>query len=150
MIIQVQDARVADRSKIPAEADFKQWVWLAARDKTIKGKECAGITVRVVDSDEMQRLNREFRQMDKPTNVLSFTYDDHPEGYLGDVVICAPLVAREAREKSVPVAHHWAHLTVHGVLHLLGYDHETAQQAAEMELLETKLLATLNIADPYR
>ena len=107
------------------------------------------VTVRYVDSDESQTLNRDYRGKDYATNVLSFVYDDDPLT-VGDLVICAPVVAREALEqKRAPEAHH-AHLVVHGMLHLQGYDHETGEQDARiMEDREREILASLGYPDPY-
>lgn len=107
------------------------------------------LTIRIVDDTEIRQLNRSFRGRDKPTNVLSFSYDDHPQGYLGDVVICAPVVVLEAEEQGISAEHHWAHLVIHGVLHLLGYDHEIQEQADKMESMEIALLAELDISNPY-
>ena len=114
------------------------------------------LTVRIVDAEEGQRLNREFRGKDYATNVLSFPAE-MPEGLpkgvkfplLGDLVICAPVVAREADEQGKALNAHYAHLTVHGVLHLLGWDHEDDKEADAMEQLEREILAELGIADPY-
>lgn len=105
------------------------------------------LTLRIVDPLESQALNRDFRGKDRPTNVLSFGYDT-PE-LLGDVVICADVVAREAAEQGKQVIAHWAHLVVHGCLHLLGFDHEATDEAARMELQETAILAGLGFSNPY-
>lgn len=117
------------------------------------------VVVRIVDEDESRELNSRFRQIDKPTNVLAFpSYDadlaelveEAGEFPLGDLVICAPVVLREAAEQGKDPEDHWAHLLVHGTLHLLGYDHAQEQEAAEMEALETRILAARGIGDPYR
>jgi probable rRNA maturation factor len=105
------------------------------------------VTIRVVGAAESRRLNRRFRGKDKPTNVLSFPYD--VPGALGDVVICAPVVNREAREQGKAPAAHWAHMVVHGVLHLLGHDHIRAADAKMMEARERAILARLSYPDPY-
>jgi probable rRNA maturation factor len=105
------------------------------------------ITVRIVDADEGQRLNREFRGKDYATNVLSFPYSAKP--LEGDLVICAPVVAREAREQGKPLRAHHAHMLVHGLLHLAGLDHERASQANRMESRERAVLARLGFDDPY-
>lgn len=116
------------------------------------------IVVRIVDEDESRTLNSQFRHIDKATNVLAFPsndadlaevraeVDDIP---LGDLVICAPVVMREAEEQGKSPDDHWAHLVVHGTLHLLGFDHIDEQDAAEMEALETRILAARGIGDPY-
>ncbi|HEY0973861.1 MAG TPA: rRNA maturation RNase YbeY [Solimonas sp.] len=105
------------------------------------------LTIRIVGEAESRRLNRDYRGKDKPTNVLSF----HGEGaVLGDLVICAPVVAREAREQNKPVRSHWAHMVVHGCLHLQGLDHENDDEAARMEAREIRILKTLGLPDPYQ
>ncbi|MCU4504917.1 rRNA maturation RNase YbeY [Acinetobacter sp. WU_MDCI_Abxe161] len=121
-------------------------------------KEDCEIGVACVDLDESQQLNLQYREKDKPTNVLSFP-SDIPEEVLpmldalplGDLVICIPVVLQEALEQKKTAQNHFAHLLVHGVLHLLGYDHETSDEdAEEMEGLEIEILAKLNIANPYQ
>ncbi|MBJ8502065.1 MULTISPECIES: rRNA maturation RNase YbeY [Acinetobacter] len=121
-------------------------------------KEDCEIGVACVDLDESQQLNLQYREKDKPTNVLSFP-SDIPEEVLpmldglplGDLVICIPVVLQEALEQKKTAQNHFAHLLVHGVLHLLGYDHETSDEdAEEMEGLEIEILAKLNISNPYQ
>jgi probable rRNA maturation factor len=121
------------------------------------------LTIRVVGAAESRRLNRTWRNKDKPTNVLSFPAAPLSPGAtgepprfpakefseLGDLAICAPVVAREAREQGKTLQAHWAHMVVHGVLHLLGYDHETDRDAEVMEARETKILAQFGYLDPY-
>lgn len=110
------------------------------------------MTIRVVDSNESQQLNHQYRGKDKPTNVLSFPSDLPEEigiNLLGDLVICAPVVAEEAKQQSKPLLAHWAHMVIHGTLHLQGYDHIEDDQAEAMEALEIKLLQGLNFANPY-
>ena len=107
------------------------------------------ITVRIVGAEEGQRLNREFRGKDYPTNVLTFDYAQAPV-VMADLVLCAPVVAREAVEQNKPLAEHYAHLLVHGALHAQGWDHETGEaDALAMEAYETEILAGLGIRDPY-
>jgi probable rRNA maturation factor len=108
----------------------------------------AELTVRVVDAEEGQRLNREFRQKDYATNVLTFDYERSPL-VMADLVLCAPVVAREAAELGLDVLAHYAHLLVHGTLHAQGFDHERARDAKVMEALESQLLQRLGFADPY-
>lgn len=111
------------------------------------------ITVRVVDEDESQQLNHEYRGKNKPTNVLSFPFEAPPGiemNLLGDLVICAGVVEAEAQQQNKPLDHHWAHMIIHGTLHLLGYDHIEDDQAEEMEGLEISLLGKLSIDDPYQ
>lgn len=113
----------------------------------------AELTLRMVGTREAARLNREWRGKKGPTNVLSFPADDTHDivsGFLGDIVLCAPVIAREAMQQEKSLGAHWAHLIIHGTLHLMGYDHIKPAEARKMERLETKLLATLAIADPYK
>ena len=119
-----------------------RWVSLALQSP-------AEITVRVVDAEEGRRLNREFRGQDHATNVLTFDYAREPV-VVADIVLCAAVVAREAQELGISVDDHYAHLLIHGSLHALGHDHVRAAQARVMEGLETQLLSSLGIADPYR
>ncbi|MBO9677134.1 MAG: rRNA maturation RNase YbeY [Acidovorax sp.] len=109
----------------------------------------AEITVRIVDAEEGQRLNREFRHKDYATNVLTFDYQQDPTA-VADLVLCAPVVEREAREQNKTLEEHYAHLLVHGTLHAQGWDHETSEQdAEEMESYETTIMEELGFADPY-
>ncbi|RKF12751.1 rRNA maturation RNase YbeY [Alginatibacterium sediminis] len=115
-------------------------------------REQAEITVRIVDVDESQTLNHEFRDQDKPTNVLSFPFIAPPGielPLLGDLVICQAIIAKEATEQNKPEINHWSHMLVHGCLHLLGYDHIDDHDAEEMEALEVEILNSMGIADPY-
>ncbi|NYT66340.1 rRNA maturation RNase YbeY [Alcaligenaceae bacterium] len=108
------------------------------------------LTLRLVDTTEGQELNRDFRQRDYATNILTFAYGTDPSGTLhADLVICVPVLEQEASTQRKPLRNHAAHLTMHGVLHALGYDHIDSDEAQEMEALETLLLAQLGIPDPY-
>jgi len=110
----------------------------------------ARLALRLVGRAEGRRLNRAFRGRDYATNVLTFEYGAGPDGVAhGDIVLCLPVLAREAREQRKPLRDHAAHLVVHGTLHALGYDHEKARDARRMEALETRILAAMGIADPY-
>ncbi|MGA9855282.1 MAG: rRNA maturation RNase YbeY [Gammaproteobacteria bacterium] len=134
---------------LPSKADFKRWISAALAGRHAS----AEVTVRIVDEDEGRMLNRRYRQKDSPTNVLSFPAQlpaDIASPLLGDLVLCAPVVIRQAAEQVKSPEAHWAHLTIHGTLHLLGYDHETSAQAEQMESLETLILAGLGYPDPYR
>ena len=138
----------APRAGVPAAVSFRKWVAAALKGRIRE----ADLAIRIVDEREDQALNRHYRGKDYATNVLSFPAE-LPEGVklplLGDLVICAPVVAREAAEQGKPVAAHYAHLTVHGVLHLLGWDHEHDKDAEAMEQLEREVLAELGLPDPY-
>ena len=129
------------RAWAPARARMNRWA-AAALGRLGEGREVA---VRIVGPEESRELNRVWRGKDKPTNVLSFS----SEHELGDLAICAPVVAREAREQGKQPAAHWAHMVVHGVLHLLGYDHENNRDAERMEAREAKILAQLGMPNPY-
>jgi probable rRNA maturation factor len=141
------------RKGLPAAVSFRRWV-AAALDGRIRE---ADLAIRIVGAREGRALNRHYRGKDYATNVLSFPAElpeSLPPGVrlplLGDIVLCAPVVAREAREQGKPLNAHYAHLTVHGVLHLLGWDHEDPREAEAMEQLEREILAGLGIDDPYR
>ena len=134
------------RAGVPHARSFTRWAKAAfAGAAARRMPQAAELTIRVVGAAESRRLNRTWRGKDKPTNVLSFS----SEHELGDLAICAPVVAREAREQGKRPAAHWAHMVVHGVLHLLGYDHETSREADAMEHLERRILAELGVPDPY-
>lgn len=116
--------------------------------------ECGHLCIRIVSMEEMQELNHEYRRQNKPTNVLSFPSDLPPEvqaelNELGDIVICAEVIEREAKEQEKRLEAHWAHMVIHGALHLLGYDHITDKDAATMEKLEIELLNKLGFDNPY-
>ncbi len=129
---------------IPAAASLRAWA-LAALGRT-RGE----LGLRIVGESEIRALNARYRQKDKPTNVLSFAYPElGSEGVLGDIVVCAPVVAREAREQNKPARAHWAHMIVHGVLHLLGHDHLSNKDAERMEARERALLKLFGFTDPY-
>lgn len=142
----------------PDEQDFAHWIRaaLAACDR-----RQASLTLRVVEPDESRQLNRAYRGVDAPTNVLAFPFEPPPGldpadpaaaewmTLLGDVVICAAAVRAEARAQGKPLAAHWAHLVIHGVLHLLGHDHRDDAEARRMETLETRILDTLGFPPPY-
>ncbi|RUO43891.1 rRNA maturation RNase YbeY [Aliidiomarina taiwanensis] len=141
--------RATEYAHIPSLESMSQWVAAVLKQQEIPQAE---LTVRVVDEAESQSLNATYRQKDKPTNVLSFAMDtDVPleVRLLGDLVICAPVVAQEAEQQGKPLAHHWAHMLIHGTLHLLGYDHITDTEAEEMEELERRILREFSIPDPY-
>jgi probable rRNA maturation factor len=130
----------APRAGLPARASIARWA-AAALERP------ARLTVRFVGRREGRALNRTYRRRDYATNVLTFVYDDAP--LYGDIVLCAPVVAAEARQAGRALAAHYAHLVVHGVLHLQGYDHERSRDAAAMERREAEVLAALGLPDPY-
>jgi probable rRNA maturation factor len=152
MTIQV-DIDVASSSvRLPSFGQMEQWISAALVDAPDFDHSNAEVSVYIVDEDESQELNLRFRQKDKPTNVLSFPADIPPEldiPLLGDLVVCAPVVEREAEEQTKTLDAHWAHMLVHGTLHLLGYDHINDADAEEMEQLETQILQRLGFPAPY-
>jgi len=145
--IDLQNA--CDLKKLPSLELFQQWVDAALAEVTDKEFE---LTIRLVNVDESQQLNKQYRKIDKPTNVLSFPFDV-PTGIelnlLGDLVICAQVVEQEAKAQNKTPFNHWTHMVIHGCLHLLGYDHINDTDAIEMESLEVKILTKLSIVNPY-
>ena len=148
--IDVQYACESDKG-LPATDDFQRWA-----DAALRGDSNAEVVIRIVDEDESRELNHHYRGKDKSTNVLSFPMElpeelaaEVDENMLGDLIICAPVVAHEAQEQHKILQHHWAHMVIHGMLHLQGYDHIEADEAEEMESLEIKLLQQLGIDNPY-
>ena len=150
MTIEVQLA--SDCRELPDASQLTQWVNMA-----IEQRKGADVVVRIVDEPESAELNTTYRQKDGATNVLSFPFEAPEwmptevlaEDILGDLVICAPVVIREAIEQDKPVLSHWAHMVVHGCLHLQGFDHLDPEQADIMEMIEIKLLNSLGISNPY-
>ncbi len=148
--VQLHVGYAVPRTGVPAAASFRRWVEAALRGA--RRRKPTELAIRIVDTDEGRALNRDYRGKDYATNVLSFPAELPPGlalPLIGDLAICAPVVAREAAEQGKPPRDHWAHLTVHGVLHLLGHDHIEEAQAEAMEALETRILAGLGIPDPY-
>ncbi|PTS91122.1 rRNA maturation RNase YbeY [Pseudomonas sp. HMWF010] len=149
------DIEIEDPAWLAAEPEAEALVWRAAQavldaHEDIEGQ---GIVILLADDDSVQALNRDFRQKDYATNVLSFPSpkgpEANPEGQIGDIALAFGVCRREAEEQGKPLAHHLQHLVAHGVLHLLGYDHESDEDAEVMEALERELLAGLDIPDPY-
>ena len=153
-IVDVQ--RACDEPDIPDAKNIRECVVSAIIAANGAAMDRSEVSVRVVDIEEMRALNREYRDKDEPTNVLSFPageitgLPDDEGGVLGDVVICAAIVRDEAVEQKKALADHWRHMLVHGTLHLFGYDHMTDAEATEMEGLEVRILTSLGVADPYR
>lgn len=144
------DLQVAsqDTHNLPSQTDFQFWVdsILAAHTEPVE------ITIRIVDLEESQYLNKTYRHKDKPTNVLSFPFETIPEidlPLLGDLVICKRVVEDESLLQNKELKSHWAHMVVHGCLHLLGYDHIENPDAEEMEHLETEIMCKMGFSDPY-
>jgi probable rRNA maturation factor len=129
---------------LPRRADFRRWARAALMADAV-------VTLRIVDENEGRDLNREYRGKDYATNVLTFAYGAAADGapLSGDIVICAPVVAREAAQQHIAITAHYAHLTLHGMLHLQGHDHETDADAAAMEAIESFIMRRLGFDDPY-
>jgi probable rRNA maturation factor len=143
------DLQVAcDSGSLPDPQDIERWIAAAIRDE----REHAEVSIRIVDRDESQTLNHRYRDKNSATNVLSFP-SDLPEELklplLGDLAVCAPIVEDEAREQGKTLTAHWAHMMIHGTLHLLGYDHIDDEEATHMEALETQIMLGLDFPAPY-
>ncbi|NOI15888.1 rRNA maturation RNase YbeY [Vibrio hepatarius] len=139
---------VEDENGLPSFDDVQRWL----SNTVEKFQTQAEVTVRIVDEEESHQLNHEYRGKDKPTNVLSFPFEAPPGieiDLLGDLIICRQVVEREAKEQGKPLMAHWAHMVVHGSLHLLGYDHIEDDEAEEMESLETEIMQSMGFEDPY-
>lgn len=147
MNLELDIQRVDDTNGIPGDEAFRRWVEGALEGR----RESAELTIRIVGETESHELNLQYRGKDKPTNVLSFPFDA-PEmvesDLLGDLVICAPVVSREAAAQGKSLEAHWAHMVVHGALHLLGFDHQNEQEAEEMEGLEREIIEVMGYPDP--
>ncbi|MEZ9834209.1 rRNA maturation RNase YbeY [Vibrio breoganii] len=139
---------VENDSQLPSEQDFQSWL-----DYTLtQFQPDSELTIRIVDSEESHQLNHDYRGKNKPTNVLSFPFEAPPGveiNLLGDLVICKQVVEDEAAAQQKTLTAHWAHMVVHGSLHLLGYDHIQDEEAEEMESLETEIMQGLGFDDPY-
>ena len=148
MSLEVEVQIATELEELPTEEDLLLWVRAA-----LMGREGPiELVIRIVDEPESRQLNHDYRGKDGPTNVLSFPFQAPPEvpsELLGDLVICAPVVVKEAREQGKTAWAHWAHMVVHGVLHLRGYDHQTDEEAERMEGLERSILQQLHFSDPY-
>ncbi|MCU4675428.1 rRNA maturation RNase YbeY [Catenovulum sp. 2E275] len=144
------DLQHAYQGDVPALAEFIRWAQAALVER---GDSPTELSIRVVELAESQSLNHEYRGKDKPTNVLSFPFENPPGltlPLIGDLVICADVVKQEAAEQNKPEIAHWAHMVVHGCLHLLGYDHIEDDEAEIMESMETRILLQLGFDDPYK
>ena len=145
MNARVHVERASKAPRLPSERSLRGWVRAALAGR----RDSAEVCVRVVDEPEMRALNARYRGKDYATNVLTFILHDQAP-FEGDLALCAPVVAREARTQKKSLAAHYAHLTVHGVLHLQGFDHENDADASLMEARETAIMAKLGYADPYQ
>ena len=147
--VSVQFASVANH--LPERAQIRRWALAAHRQSDVDGE----VTIRYVDEKEGRTLNRDFRGKDYATNVLTFAHESSPfqsktaPNYSADIVICASVIAREAREQKKPVAAHHSHMVLHGMLHAQGFDHENDTDAAAMEAIEISLLRRFRIKNPY-
>lgn len=146
--LDVQRAVVGGDVNLPGDEDIHRWAAAAVRGR----RDTAELSVRIVDAQQSAELNRRYRHKEGPTNVLSFPFDA-PAGVdlplLGDLVICAEVVESEARQQGKPLMAHWAHMVVHGTLHLLGFDHIESKDAAVMEQQEINILRQLGVTNPY-
>ena len=148
MTIEVDVQIASEDDDLPDPESLRAWADAAVGSQ----KENAALTIRIVDEDEGAELNGRFRHKPGATNVLSFPFESPPgvsTSLLGDIVVCAPVVRREADEQSKSLDAHWAHMVVHGALHLLGYSHDHDSDAEEMEAMETRVLAGLGFDNPY-
>ena len=150
--LELEIQRIRPQDQQPSDADFKRWARAALEGR----RDAAELVIRIVDEAEITELNRDYRGKDRPTNVLSFPFEYPPElppdaagDLIGDLVICAPVVRREAAEQGKTGQAHWAHMVVHGVLHLIGYDHVNNADAQVMEGLEKVIMKNLGFPDPY-
>lgn len=149
MKIEVAIQRVSNQSGIPTDQKIRKWVRTALADHLA----AAGLTIRIVGKKEGAMLNEKWRKKTGPTNVLSFPFAGDKmlaSNLLGDIVICAPVISREAKAQNKSLESHWAHIVIHGTLHLLGYDHIKIKAADRMEKLEINLLKSLGYANPYQ
>ena len=153
------DLQVAcDAPELPSQPEIEAWLQMALGESDVSATRDVEVSIRVVDEEESQDLNKRFRGKDRSTNVLAFPAgrsdstglpNDGPQ-LLGDLVICAPVVAREAAEQGKEPAAHWGHMLVHGLLHLLGFDHDSDAEAVRMESLEVSILAARGLENPYK
>ena len=148
-MIQTTIQNVSGATGLPRHRDFRRWVEAALEDTSVENAE---LTLRLTDEEEMRRLNKRYRDRDAITNVLSFPYGV-PSGpgqpLLGDIALCVSVIRQEAREYGLRGMERWAHMVVHGVLHICGFDHESDDDARRMEALEGRILGRLGFADPY-
>ena len=157
-VLSVDLQAACEAADVPAESEMVAWLEEALAASGVARAGQAEVSIRVVDEAESRDLNRRFRGVDRPTNVLAFPaalrelpgLPQAGPSFLGDLVICAPIVAREAAEQGKSPAAHWGHMLVHGLLHLLGFDHENDVEAKRMEALEIDILAARGLENPYK
>ena len=139
-------------TELPTKEQFQLWVDTALAEVSSEPKQEFELTIRLVNNEESQQLNMQYRGKDKPTNVLSFPFEV-PEGVelnlLGDLIICIEVMKQEAQEQNKALFDHWAHLVIHGCLHLVGFDHISDTEAVELEYIESSILKKLGISNPY-
>lgn len=150
MSIELELQIATDAKTLPHPSQFREWISIALHNRIESGE----LTIRIVDEEESAELNQQYRHKFGPTNVLAFKSDIDPKlslalPMIGDIVICAPIVESEAKRENKELLAHWAHIVIHGTLHLLGYDHQTDPETAEMEGLETEILVNLGFPPPY-
>jgi probable rRNA maturation factor len=146
IIVDIQMASASEEA--PDPQSIERWVSAAIGNR----RKSTELSVRIVDNEEGQLLNQQFRGSSGATNVLSFPFENEspePLSLIGDIVVCAPIVAKEAAEQNKALNAHWAHMIIHGVLHLLGYDHQNDTEANAMEALETEIMQGLGFPPPY-
>lgn len=145
-VVEIQS--VSQSAQLPSQQQFQYWIDAVLSDSSQNSE----IVIRIIDEVEMIQFNEQYRDKKGTTNILSFPFDV-PDGVesnlLGDLLVCAPIVEKEALIQHKKIEHHWAHMIVHGVLHLLGYDHIENEEAEEMEVLEIKILKKIKIKNPY-
>lgn len=148
MTIELELQIASSIKTLPHPSQFREWVSLTLSDRI----DTAELTIRIVDTEEMILLNEQYRHKEGPTNVLSFPYEPIPgvlSRFIGDIVICAPVIEEEANKENKILLAHWAHMVIHGALHLLGYDHQTEQEYQAMQTIEIDILGKLGFPPPY-
>jgi len=148
MVNRLDIQNVSESALVPKQELLQLWVDSVLKD----GSQNSEIVIRIIDEQQMAEFNKQYRHKEGPTNILSFPFevpDDIQSDLLGDLLVCAPVLEKESCEQHKFLEHHWAHIIVHGVLHLIGYDHIDDQGAEEMEALEVRILKTIKINNPY-
>ncbi|MEM1244175.1 MAG: rRNA maturation RNase YbeY [Pseudomonadota bacterium] len=146
MSYEVAIQNITQDNNVPTTEMLQRWVRQTLPDTLTQ----VDLTIRIVAEKEARALNRQYRQKDYATNVLSFAYEHDTKELSGDIVLCASVISAQAEQQNINPEHHWAHLVVHGLLHLLGHDHDTENQADIMQQMEIDILQQLNYPNPYR